>query len=144
VVGVAVVGVLGLDAGVARERARSVAHRRVAARALVERLGVQVAVGGAEAGDVGVVEERRGARTLALLPDRLRAVEAGAALELAIQRGRRDRRREGLLGLAVAVGVEVAHAARDPLARGVRAHELGLGRVQRAGERVDALGRAIG
>src|SRR6185437_16736142 len=105
VVGVAVVGVLRLDARVAAEREVPVAGRGPGARPLIERLGVQIPVAGLGADSVRLVEEGRGARALALLPDRLRAVEARLALELGIESGRPQRRREGRLGLLVAVVV---------------------------------------
>ena len=104
---------------------------------------MQVAVAGAGARGVGLVEEGRGARALALLPHRLRAVKAGAAVEVAIEPRGRERRRESLLRLDVPVVVEEAHASRDPLGRRVRSHERGLGRRQRRREGLDALARAV-
>src|SRR5581483_9390980 len=101
-VGVAVVGVLGLDARVAGGGALAIAGRGVAAASLIEGLGVQVAVAGARAGRLRLVEQRRGARALPLLPDRLRAVEAGAAFEVGVEAGGGQGGRERGLGVGVA------------------------------------------
>ena len=46
---------------------------------------MQIAVAGLGADAVGLVEQRRGARALPLLPDRLRAVEARLALEVGVR-----------------------------------------------------------
>ena len=94
VVGVAVIGVLGLDALVAGDGSVAVAGRRPGPRALVQRLGVQVAIAGARAGPVGLVEQRRRARALPRLPHRLRPVKARLALELRRQARRAQSARQ--------------------------------------------------
>ena len=95
--------------------------RRSSAPAWYSALACRSRLPALRADRLGFVEQRRGARPLALLPDRLRAVEARLALEVGVQPGRRQRGDERRLGVGVAVGVEERHAARDPLARGVRA-----------------------
>src|SRR5262249_30737843 len=80
-----------------RDRLLGLGRRAPRARALIERPHVVVAVGGLLAGGDGGVEERRRARPLPLLEDRLRQVERGLATERLVERlGLEDRLEVGL------------------------------------------------
>ena len=143
VVGVAVVGVLRLDPRVTGEREVAVPRRGPRARPLVQRLGVQIAVAGLGADPVRLVEERRRARALPLLPDRLRAVEARLALQVGVQLGRPQGRGERRLRLLVAVVVEEDHPARHQRRRDVGAEERGLGGGEGGGELLQPVARPV-
>jgi hypothetical protein len=119
-----VVGVIAFDLGVGGEGRGAIlrARRRAgqAAGALVERLDREILVVGGLAGADRLREQRLGASTLALLPDRLRAVIGRAAGQRGREIRRVERGREGGLGGVVAILIEEDHAAPDPIARGLR------------------------
>ena len=144
IVGKAVLGKLGLDAGVEREGLVTLARSRQAARSLIERAHHQVAVLRALARGFGFGKQRRRARALALLPHRLSAVKARHALGGHLQSRRGQGCGKGRLGGRVLVLVEQGHATRSPFLGAVSDQNRPLFRACRLSQALQTLLRAIG
>jgi hypothetical protein len=136
--------VILLDLRVERDGLVFVARGGIGTRALVQRARQQVALASLAAVGDGLIEKRGRPLALALLPHRLRQVEAQFALDGLVEAGHGQGAAEGCLGLRVLVGVEKDHAARKQLVHAAGDERANLGGGCRLGQIVQPLAGARG